>query len=225
MRIRNLTLAAVLATTTLFGAPVNATTFTDPLGDFLGTFTGPQNGDLDVLSGSADFNAVDLLLSSTMNGAIGTTTGSLFVWGINRGAGTDRLITAGPPAVGAPDILMDAVVALNADGTGRVVTFPTMGAPVTTVLDPSLISISGDTISGRIPRSLLPTTGFAFDDYTYINWSRSAFGSQAFIADLAPDAGPFTATFVPEPATWALLVAGFGLTGALLRRQRQTAWT
>jgi hypothetical protein len=158
-----------------------------------------------------------------MNGAIGTTTGSLFVWGIDRGSGTDRLITSGPPAVGTPDILLDAVVAFNADGTGRVVTFPTMGAPVTTVLDPTLITISGNTISGQVPRSLLPTTGFDFPDYTYIHWSRSIFGSQEFIADLAPDTSSFTATFVPEPATWGLLLAGFGLAGAVLRRRRRAA--
>ena len=223
MRIRSLTLAVALAATALAGTPLNATTFADPLGDFLATFTGPQNSDLDILSGSAVFNADHLLLSSTMNGAIGTTTGSLFVWGIDRGSGTDRLITSGPPAVGTPDILLDAVVAFNADGTGRVVTFPTMGAPVTTVLDPSLITISGNTISGQIPKSLLPTTGFDFPDYSYIHWSRSVFGSQEFIADLAPDSSSFTANFVPEPATWGLLVAGFGLAGAMLRRRRRAA--
>jgi hypothetical protein len=216
--IRNLVLA--LAVTTLAGAAAHATPFADPLGDFLGSFTGPQNADLDILSGSAVFTSEDLLLSSTTNGAIGTTTGSLFVWGIDRGSGTDKLITSGPPAVGTSDILMDAVVVFNADGSGRVVTFPAMGAPVTTLLDPSLITVSGATISGRVPRSLLPTTGFAFEDYTYINWSRSTVGSQAFIADLAPDVSSFAATFVPEPATWGLLVVGVGLTGTMLRSRR-----
>jgi hypothetical protein len=30
--------------------------------------------------------------------------------------------------------------------------------------------------------------------------------------------GTFTA--VPEPASWAMLIAGFGLTGAVMRRRR-----
>jgi hypothetical protein len=222
MRMRIPTLAMALTAATLVASPLHATTFADPSGDLLATYTGPHDSDLDILSGSAAFNDSDLLLSSTMDGPIGTTTGSLFLWGVDRGAGTDRLITSGPPAVGTPDLLLDAIVALLANGTGRVVLFPAIGAPVTTPLDPSLITISGDTISARIPRSMLPTTGFAFDDYTYVHWSRSVVGGQQFIADLAPDAST-TATFVPEPGVWGLLVGGFALAGAALRRRRRAA--
>lgn len=32
--------------------------------------------------------------------------------------------------------------------------------------------------------------------------------------------GAFSVSMVPEPASWALLIAGFGLTGAVLRRRR-----
>jgi len=32
------------------------------------------------------------------------------------------------------------------------------------------------------------------------------------------------ASAVPEPATWAMMIAGFGLAGAMLRRRRQTAF-
>ena len=37
--------------------------------------------------------------------------------------------------------------------------------------------------------------------------------------------GAFTANVsaVPEPASWAMLIAGFGLTGAALRRRRMAA--
>jgi hypothetical protein len=219
MRTRKLALAAAMTAAALVASPLNAATFTDLAGDFLATYTGPHNGDLDILFGSVAFDSDELLLSSTMNGPIGTTTGSVFLWGVNRGAGTNGLTTSGPPAVGDPGILLDAVVRLEANGTGRVVTFPSMGAPTTVLLDASMISISGATISGRIPTSLLASTGFAFADYTYEHWSRSALGSQAFIADIAPDPATVTANFVPEPAAWALMLAGFGLAGAALRRR------
>lgn len=223
MRIRSLIFAGALMASALAATPLMATPFVDPAGDLLGTYVGPLNGDMDILSGSAAFTSGDLLLSSTMNGAIGTTAGSLFLWGVDRGGGADRLITSGPPAVGTPDMLLDAIVRLDADGHGRVVTFPTIGSPVTVLLDPSLITISGNTISGRIPRSLLPSTGFDFADYTYIHWSRSVVGAQQFIADLAPDANVFTASSAPEPATWGLMLAGFGLAGGVLRLRRRTA--
>lgn len=32
----------------------------------------------------------------------------------------------------------------------------------------------------------------------------------------------FTPTFVPEPGTWVLLIAGFGLVGAAVRRRPTT---
>jgi hypothetical protein len=225
MSLRIPILAAALTMATLVATPLGATTFADPSGDFLATYTGPANADLDILSGSAVFTSKDLLLSSTMSGPIGTTPGSTFLWGVDRGSGTDRLITSGPPAVGTPDMLLDAIVRLEASGVGRVVLFPTVGLPVTTLLDPSLITISGDTISGRIPRALLPTTGFDFADYTYVHWSRSALGSQQFIADLAPDAASFKGAYAPEPATWGLMIFGLGLAGAVLRRRTAASAT
>ena len=42
------------------------------------------------------------------------------------------------------------------------------------------------------------------------------------LADFAPDHETFTAN-VPEPATWALMIAGFGLAGTTLRRRRAVA--
>ena len=38
-----------------------------------------------------------------------------------------------------------------------------------------------------------------------------------------PDLVPDTNILVPEPTSWALMIAGFGLTGAALRRRRRTA--
>ncbi|QMW24505.1 PEPxxWA-CTERM sorting domain-containing protein [Sandaracinobacteroides saxicola] len=53
-------------------------------------------------------------------------------------------------------------------------------------------------------------------------WTRSG-GGNTGIADLAKGEGTFGYTDitagVPEPATWALFIAGFGLTGVALRRR------
>ena len=210
--------AAVIAAA-LAASPV-AAAFVDPTSDFLASYTGPQNAEFEILSGSASYDATDLSLTVTFAGAFGTTAGSALLWGVDRGAGTDRLITSGPPAVGPNTVLLDAVVRFDANGGGRVVTFPTVGAPTTVLLSPSQITIAGNTVSGRIPRALLPSTGFGFGSYTYIAWSRSALGSQAFIADLAPDGASVLANAVPEPASWALMIAGFGTIGAAARRRR-----
>jgi hypothetical protein len=192
-------------------------TITDPQGDFLVTYVGPQNGDLDALALSVTFTSTGVSLTSTVNGTIGVTPGSAFIWGVNRGSGTDRLITSGPPAVGPADLLLDAVVRLQSDGAGRVMTFPAAGVPITTLLDPSMILISGSTISTTIPFDVLFSTGFAPQDYTYAFWTRSELGSQAFIADLAPDGGSIRATAVPESGTWGMMICGFALVGGFIR--------
>src|SRR5262249_35978017 len=68
------------------GTPLSASVITDPAGDFLTTFTtGPRNGDLDVLSAEVLFDGTNFTFTSTENGPIGTTDGSVFVWGVDRG--------------------------------------------------------------------------------------------------------------------------------------------
>jgi hypothetical protein len=199
-------------------APVAANTLTDPEGDFLATYIGPQNGDLDVLSVTAEYSGTFVRLSSVHAGAIGTTVGAPHVWGVDRGAGTARFV-GGSPSVGA-GVLFDSVVVLRADGTGQVTTFPAMGSPTTTPLAAGAIMIDGNMISVMVPRALLPSRGFAVADYGYNLWPRAPGMGNAFISDFAPDDSTFKASFVPEPASWALLIAGFGFVGAAMRRRR-----
>jgi hypothetical protein len=49
------------------------------------------------------------------------------------------------------------------------------------------------------------------------------FADQGYTLLVAPDAQPPAGGGVPEPATWGLMIAGFGLAGAALRRRRGPA--
>ena len=93
----------------------------------------------------------------------------------------------------------DAVLVLRADGTGTVTAFNEVGAPTVTVLQNSVFSL-GRFLGALVETSLLPSRGFAVQDYRYNLWTRSG-GGNVGIADLAQGSGTFGA--VPEPATLA----------------------
>ena len=89
-------LLAILSLSLLSAVPSTAALISDPAGDFLPSYTGPQNGDLDVLSAQVFFNGSDFRFTSTLNGAIGATPNAIYVWGIDRGAGTPGFPTIAP---------------------------------------------------------------------------------------------------------------------------------
>lgn len=188
---------------------------TDNAGDFLPTFAGSASStDLDVLSATVKYDAArDLFeLSSTMAGAIGTTPKGFYVWGVNRGAGNATFA-----ANGIDGVRFDAVVLLRPDGTGSI----GGGAGLPT----GSVKVSGNTITGYVSGALLPSTGFNKLDYTWNLWPRDgAFSGFAAISDFAPDNASFTTTaaaLVPEPGTYALMLAGLGAVAWGSRRRRQ----
>lgn len=215
------TFAAALSAAIGLAAPAAALTVTDPVGDFLPSFSGTQAGRLDITGAAAIRGTTGVNFTVRTAGAIGSTPGLLYVWGINRGAGTPRL-TFGSPSIGA-GIQFDSVFVMFGNGDARLVTFPAAGAPTITNFAGAL-TVSGNRISGFAPFALLPSRGFAAEDYVYSLWSRQRVnptvdGLNSEIADLLPGTGGFAAA-VPEPASWAMLIAGFGLAGAVQRRRR-----
>ena len=189
------------------------TGITDRPGDFLSTFAGrAASADLDVISASAFYNAGtdQFTIVGTMNGAIGLTPTGLYVWGVNRGAGT-----AGFAANGIDGVRFDRVIILRPDGTGTVAGAGNLPA--------GSVTITGNTITGVISGSLLPSTGFANKiDYTWNLWPRDGGLAAGFtqIADFAPDNANFTTSPVPEPATTAMLLAGLAAIAGLQLRRR-----
>jgi len=213
---RALGLAAVITAAAFGPQAARAATVMDPAGDFLSTYTGPQNGDLDVLSVGATEDGTNVTLTATLNGPIGTTAGEAYVFGVNRGGG-QPLLTFGSPSVGA-GVNFDAVVALLPGGGSFVdLVLPTAQAPVT-LTD---VTFSGATLTAVVPLADLPSDGVLAAKYLYNLWPRDGLNTMdnGQIADFAPDASSFFAS-IPEPAAWGLLLTGFGLMGARLRRRR-----
>lgn len=185
---------------------------TDPQGDFLATFGGTSAAtDLDVLAATVLYNAGTdtFTLKATLDGNVGSTATGLYVWGVNRGAGTAGFANN----LGLNGVRFDRVILLNPNGTGTVA-----GAGA---LPAGSVIVSGQTITATVSGALLPSTGFANKlDYTFNLWPRdTAFTGIAAISDFAPNNANFTATPVPEPASAALLLGGLGLVAAYRRRQ------
>jgi hypothetical protein len=84
-----------------------------------------------------------------------------------------------------------------------------------------VVTTSANFFAAVIPLAVLPTRGFAPEDYTFNLWSRvrTTGPANAEIADFALDNGNFRAATVPEPAT-VLLVAPALLAVAAVRRSR-----
>ena len=237
--------AAALCAAALVAPAAQATTVHDATGagDVLNGFDPVAHADLDVVSASGTYNSTTLFLSSVQNGAIGTSTGNLYVWGIDRGAGQDTILAHSPgqPSLGN-GVKFDAFVTFDSTGThdGLFLIEYNADKSVKSVtpgnFDSSWVTIDGNTISVAIPLSELPMTGdFTSPSQFGLNlWPRLGDTSTtAHIVDFAPNGleqdrygNPlFNPSAAPEPASWALMIGGFGLAGAMLRRRRSTGFS
>ena len=196
-------------------APASAQLVPDAPNDFVAGYAGPHNGDMDVLGANVFYTGTQYRFTSLSAGDIRTTTGALFVWGINRGRGTARF---GPLA---PGVLFDAVVVLNPD-LGTVTVNDLINA-TSTPIPVGALSFSGARLTATIDASLLPRLagGFARSDYTANLWPRVGAGMTA-ISDFAPDNSNL-AVVTPEPASLALLVPAAGVLAGWARRRRRPA--
>lgn len=209
------TTVAALAALALSTAPLGAQKVNDAVNDFLPSYGGPHNGDLDVVSAQVFFDGSKFAFTATMNGAIGTTTGGFYVWGVNKGAGTQGFATI------APGVLFDAVVIMR----------PTTGITIGGVPVNDFFFASGNTITGVVPLSFLPSTGFAANNYTWNLWPRAPLlAGDPAVSDFAPNnsnaaltigAIPPAVLATPEPGTVVMVGVGLaGLMATLRRRQR-----
>jgi hypothetical protein len=188
-------LAAVLCAAGLT-AHVQALPFLDASDDFLSSYAGPRDADLDVVQVDVviDPEAKTVTFSGTMRGNIDTRSNKLYVFGVDRGAGAagGDLIFHGPlggqPRIG-DGVRWDAAIALTA--SGQALFFDALAVNPGLVPIPGVaVNIRGNQISATVPLALLPSQGFKLKEYTYNLWPRSE-GSLAntVVPDFAPDQG------------------------------------
>jgi hypothetical protein len=201
------TLLALIAS-----SPAVASTVSDPVGDFLPSFTGTASPDLDVTSFSVslDPGATTFSLGAVLAGDIDPSLAGFYVIGVNTGSGIIHPFAA----IGEPNVTFNQVIVVQKNGTA------TLGANSLTVL------LSGNQFIVDVPVSLLTSTGATPQNYGFNIWPR--FGStvtgNAQISDFAPDNALLSANGllpVPEPASWLMMLLGFGLIGGAMRIGRR----
>jgi hypothetical protein len=187
-----LALGAILVTQPAFASTVMTST------GFLPTYTGPKNGDVNIVSASATLDGTNLVLSATADAPIGTTPGAVYVWGINT-MGADA---PAPFAVdGFANVLFNNPITVNPAAPGAGVT------------------ISGDTITDVVAISSLKNVVLNPAQFGISLWPVVGKGFSGF-SEFVPGDGTF-AVGVPEPATWAMMIVGFGGLGVALRARRR----
>ena len=203
--MRRLLLVAGAIITLAGAGAAHAATVADPVGDFLPSFVGSHDADLDVTSFGVTYNpgTTSFTLSATLAGAINPALTGLYVIGVNTGTG----VIAPFADVGAPNVIFNQVAVVQKTGATTI----GANAQTATILD--------NTFSLLVPLSLLPSTGFTPENYGWNLWPRNGLGVNTQISDFAPNNATLSAG-IPEPATWAMLLAGFGALGAILRRRR-----
>ena len=177
-----------------FAVHAPALPFLDASNDFLPTYTGPKDADLDVLQADVviDPRAQTVALSGTMKGPIDTRSSKLYVFGIDRGRGAvgRELVfqgaVGGEPKIGS-GVLWEALVALTAEG--HALYFDALNPGIVPLPNVS-VSVSGNQIAATVPLALFPSQGFGLKEYTYNLWPRPVVSlANTTLADFAPDNG------------------------------------
>lgn len=194
--MRALTIALALAAATA-AAPAAAATYV-----FRAVLDGPSEAPPNASPGTGlalvvfDDVAHTMLVEAEFSGLVGTTTAA-HIHGptANPGEGTAGVMTTTPTFPGFPGGVTGGTY-LN-----------TFNMTLASSYNPSFVTDVGGTAAAEAV-----LFGALLDGKAYFNIHTGAFPGGEIRGFLS---------LVPEPGTWALMIAGFGLTGAALRARRR----
>jgi len=204
--MRKIILLAAAMTALSIGA-AHAAQVTDPVGDLAPGFTDAANADLDVTKFAVHYDATaqNFTFIGTMAGALNAANGNVYVIGVDNAPGAHN------PFKQAPGVFFNSVISVGENGVATIAGHPNLMA-----------DISGSTFSLVVPLSDISSTTFSPQQYGFNLWPETATRA---ISDFAPNNSLIGA--VPEPASWAMMIMGFGIVGFAMRRssrpQSQTA--
>jgi hypothetical protein len=183
---------------------------------FLGTYTGPQNQDLNVMTAQVSLIGSNLVFTSTLGAAVGTTTGVDYIWGVDRGLLANEALFG----ASAPGVLFDAVVILSdSGGVGSGFVDDIAGGGTVTNLAAGAVTITGSTITGTVPISLLASNVLSPGQYGVNLWpSLGIPGPFSDIAEFAPSVNADASVTTPEPGS--LILFSLGLIGIAARAHK-----
>ncbi len=194
----------------LAASAAHASPFIDQQGDFLPSYAGPRDADLDVRFAEVvlDPKAGTITFTGIVAGPIDKTSGKFYVFGIDRGkgdVGRDLVFQGqlgGDPKIGS-GVRWDAAVGLTAGG--QAVFFDALNPGIVPL--PSVpVRISGNQISATVPLSLFPSQGFELKDYTFNLWPRSQVSlANTTVADFAPDNGDAPVSVIGKRAAFRMV--------------------
>jgi len=189
-----------------FAIAASAHAVTDPAGDILRSFTGDASvGAFDILSSDVTFDAGAnaFLLHAHTAGNIADVASAAYVFGFNRGGATNSPFAD----IGVPGVTFDATALVRSNGTGL------------SGVNPIIATVDGHDIFATVAASILRPNGFEPQDFTWALWSVDTQIQGNFRnADFAPGVNVQVAA-VPEPETYALMVAGLSVLGFVGRRR------
>lgn len=205
-----LKLFAAALCTAGFTGHAQALPFLDASPDFLPSYAGPKDSDLDVLQADVVIDALaqTITFSATMKGNIDTRSPKLYVFGIDRGAGAagGNLVFHGPlggePKIGN-GVMWDSAIALTA--AGQALFFDVLN-PGLVPLPNVAVTINANQITATVPLALFPSQGFKLKEYTYNVWPRSELSlANTVVSDFAPDNGNAPVSIAGKRAQFALV--------------------